>query len=206
MRFVPLLTTMVVLVSLASCNSLSKEECVAADWQVIGDTDGAAGFDPQERFANHVKSCARVKIVPDQTKWYEGYRGGIQRYCTPLSGLTHGEAGDGYHNVCPPETEPAFMRGYGLGRKSYELRSRMNSLLSDISVKEMEIDRLYDEMKNTADDLKRRSLRDEIDQLDRDTRRARRDADDIEYQLGAVQRDIDWFRMNPQATLPMPGY
>jgi chromosome segregation ATPase len=123
-----------------------------------------------------------------------------------LSGLTHGEAGDGYHNVCPPETEPAFMRGYGLGRKSYELRSRMNSLLSDISVKEMEIDRLYDEMKNTADDLKRRSLRDEIDQLDRDTRRARRDADDIEYQLGAVRRDIDWFRMNPQATLPMPGY
>ncbi len=206
MRLIPLLTMMVVLLGLASCNSLSKEECAAADWRVIGDTDGAAGYNPQERFAAHTKSCARIKLVPDQTKWYEGYQTGIVRYCTPLSGLTHGEAGDGYHNVCSPQTEPGFMRGYSLGKRAHELRSRMDSLRSDVSFKEMEIDRKYNDLKNTQDDNQRRAIRDQIDQLDRDIRRARRDAGDVEFQLGAVQRDIDWFRQNPQAPLPLPGY
>ena len=55
---------------LASCNTLSKEECVAADWRVIGENDGATGYEPQQRFAAHAKSCERVKIVPDQTIEY----------------------------------------------------------------------------------------------------------------------------------------
>lgn len=206
MRVVPLLFLPVLMLGLASCNSMSKEECAAADWQVIGDTDGAAGHDPQERFAAHVKSCARIKVVPDQTKWYQGYQAGIVRYCTPMSGLTHGEAGDGYHNVCSPDTEAGFMRGYGLGRKAWELRSRMNSLRNEMTSKEMEMDRRYNELKTAADDNQRRAIRDAIDQLDRDIRRARRDSGDVEYQLGAVQRDVDWFRQNPQAPLPTPGY
>lgn len=204
MRFVPLLTMMVVLLSLASCNSLSKEECAAADWLVIGDTDGAAGYNPQDRFASHVKSCARIKVVPDQTKWYEGYQAGLKRYCTPLSGLTHGEAGDSYHNVCPPETSAGFLKGYGLGRRGYELRSEADSIRSSMSYKESEIDRKYNEMKGSQDENRRRVLRDEIDQLDREIRRMRRDIDDVNFQLGVAQRDIDWFRQNPQA--PMPGY
>nr|WP_245503997.1 DUF2799 domain-containing protein [Rhizobium leguminosarum] len=123
---------------LASCNTLSKEECVAADWRVIGESDGAAGYEPQQRFAAHAKSCERVKIVPDQTIWFQGYQAGLVHYCTPLSGLARGQAGSGYANVCPPETAPGFLRGFGLGSKQHELQARLSSMQSDYSNKETE--------------------------------------------------------------------
>lgn len=205
MRFLPFLAMIGVVLSLASCNSLSKEECVAADWRVIGDTDGAAGYNPQERFADHVKSCTSAKIVPDQTKWYEGYQAGIVRYCTPLSGAVHGEAGDGYHNACPPQTEPGFMRGYSLGKRVYDLRSRLDSLQSSISFKNSEIDRSYNDMKGANED-QRRQIRNQIDDMERESRRMRREADDVSYELSGAQRDLDFFRQNPNVPLSPPGY
>lgn len=200
MRYWALFAASVALLGLASCNSMSKEECVAADWKVIGDADGSAGYDPQERFAAHVKSCARIKVVPDQTVWYAGYQTGLQRYCTPLNGLSRGEAGDGYHNVCPVETASGFLRGYSIGQKAYQWRTRLNSARSDISSKEMRMDRRYNDLKNAKDDKERRAIRDDIDNLDREIRRARRDAGDAEYALQDVEREVEWFRRNPNAT------
>ncbi len=204
MRYLPLLGLAALVVSLASCNSMSKEECRVADWAVVGDTDGAAGREPQGRFADHVRSCAKSGAVPDQTRWYEGYQAGIRRYCTPLSGASAGEAGRSYHNVCPPELAPGFMRGYSLGQRVYDLRSRIDSLNSSASSSEYESDRLYDDMKK-ASDKDRRDMRDRIDDLERDRRRARREADDLGYELGEAERDLAFFRQNPAAP-PLSGY
>ncbi len=205
MRFMPWVGMAAVLMSLASCNTMSKEECRVADWRVVGDTDGAAGHNPQSRFADHVKSCAKSGATPDQTLWYEGYQSGITRYCTPLSGSTNGEAGRAYHNVCSPQLEPGFMRGYGLGKRVYDLRSRIASLRSDMNSRESEIERLYDDMKK-ADDKARRRMRDRIDDLDRDRRRLRREADDLGYELSNAERDLEFFRSSPNARLSPPGY
>ena len=64
---------------LAACQTLSKEECVVADWRVIGEQDGAAGYSPQERFGNHVKACERAGVLPDQTLWNEGFQIGLEK-------------------------------------------------------------------------------------------------------------------------------
>ncbi|MGL3605770.1 DUF2799 domain-containing protein [Rhizobium sp. G187] len=192
------------LAALSSCNSMSKEECAAADWSVIGQADGGAGENPQERFAAHVKSCARINVVPDQTQWYQGYQVGLTRYCTPLNGLSRGEAGDAYYNVCPAETSAGFLRGYGLGQQAYRARSRISSLKSDVSFKDMQIDRNYDAIKRTEDGKMRRTLRDEIDRLERDIRRAEREIADLEFDLYAIERDVEAFRRNPNG--PVPGY
>ena len=181
-------------VFLTSCNSMSKEECAVADWAVVGETDGASGREPQERFAAHVKSCARINIVPDQSAWYKGYQVGVQRYCVPLNGLSRGEAGDPYYNVCPPEQSAAFLQAYGVGRKAYEERSRVNSLRNSISSKEASINRLYEDLKNTTDIQQQRNIRDEIDRLDREIRRARIDVSDAEVRLNTIQREVDSFR------------
>lgn len=194
------------LLVLASCHSMSKEECIAADWRVIGDADGAAGYSPQDRFGAHVESCARVKIVPDQTKWNEGYQVGLQRYCTPLNGLARGEAGDTYYGVCPPQTSEGFLRGYGLGRKLNDARTRLDSLRGEISSKESRMDERYQALKEAKDDNQRRNIRNEIDDLDRDIRRAQREISDRQYDVDQAQRDVDWFRANPKAPLPVPGY
>ena len=206
MRLMLICIGMLVLCVLASCHSMSKEECMAADWRVIGDADGAAGYSPQERFSAHVESCARIKIVPDQTRWNEGYQIGLQRYCTPLNGLARGEAGAAYHNVCPPETGEGFLRGYGLGRKLHDARSRLDSLRSDIRSREARTDERYRALKEAKDDNQRRIIRGEIDDLDRDIRRAQREIRDREYDVDTAQRDVDWFRSNPNASMPPPGY
>lgn len=205
MRFLPLLSMAALVMSLASCNSMSKDECRVADWRVIGDTDGAAGYNPQERFADHVKSCTKAGVTPDQTRWYEGYQSGVTRYCTPLSGATNGEAGNGYHNACPPELETEFMRGYSLGKRVYELRSRVNSLQSGIRFRDSEIDRRYNEMKTAKDD-QRRTLRNQLDDLERERHRMRREADDIGYDLNNARRDLDFFRRNPDLPPPTARY
>ncbi|WP_183954760.1 DUF2799 domain-containing protein, partial [Rhizobium rosettiformans] len=163
-------------------------------------------FRGQTRFAAHVKSCARINIVPDQSRWYQGYQVGVTRYCTPLNGLSRGEAGDRYHNVCPPELAGEFLRGYGIGQKAYTARSRVNSLRNQISTMQSSIDNLYNQMRASQDEQARRNMRDEIDRLDRDIRRARLDVSDAEFALHSVQREVDLFRQNPGQASLAQGY
>lgn len=190
---------------LASCNTLSKEECVAADWRVIGESDGAAGYEPQQRFAAHAKSCERVKIVPDQTIWFQGYQAGLVRYCTPLSGLARGQSGSGYANVCPPETASGFLRGFNLGSKQHGLQDRLNSMQNDYSTKEAEIDELSDKLKD-AKDGDRSEMRRRIEDLEDDMHDIRRDQRDVQDDLDRVNEDVEWFQRNPNAELSAPGY
>lgn len=193
MRFLAFIGLAAVITTLASCGTMSKEECRVADWGVVGDTDGAAGYNPQSRFADHVKSCSKSGATPNQTQWYQGYQTGIKRFCTPLSGASHGESGGAYNNVCPPEMEPGFVRGYSLGKRVYDLRSRIDSLRSDVLSRESEANRLSEELKK-AEDKDRRSLRDRIDDAERDRSRARREADDLGYDLSEAERDLGYFR------------
>ncbi|HEX2147758.1 MAG TPA: DUF2799 domain-containing protein [Pseudorhizobium sp.] len=204
MRYMPFLGVAAAMLMLASCNTMSKDECRVADWRVVGDTDGAAGHDPQNRFADHVRSCSKSGATPDQTLWYEGYQTGIRRYCTPLGGASAGEAGQTYHNVCPSELASEFMRGYGLGKRVHDLRSRINSLNSEASSKEYQADELHDELKK-AEGKERRAIRDRIDDLERERRRARREAEDLGHELSEAERDLAFFRQNPMAQVS-PGY
>lgn len=205
MRFLPFVGLAAVTTILFSCGTMSKEECRVADWTVVGDTDGAAGYEPQSRFADHVRSCSKSGATPNQTQWYQGYQTGIKRFCTPLSGASHGEGGGAYNNVCPVEMEKDFVRGYSLGKRVYDLRSRIDSLRSDISSRESEADRLSEELKK-AEDKDRRGIRDRIDDLERDRSRARREADDLGYDLQDAERDLAYFRQNPNAPMVRGGY
>ncbi|MDO1582520.1 DUF2799 domain-containing protein [Rhizobium oryzicola] len=183
---------------------MSKEECVAANWKVVGESDGANGYNPQSRFAEHTKSCARVKIVPDQTVWYSGFQEGIKRYCTPQSGAIHGEAGDEYNNACPAELQSGFMSGYSLGKRVRDLRGQLDNINSDISNREQDTDQAYKDLK-TAQDQERGPLKMRIDDNDFNIRRLRRDADDVSAQLSAAERDLAAFRANPQfIAMPRP--
>lgn len=211
MRLLPMIGAAAGLVSLASCNSMSKDECRVADWRVIGDTDGAAGYNPQGRFADHVKSCARIGLTPDQTIWYEGFQTGVRRYCTPLGGAAAGEAGKPYNNACPPELEGEFMRGYTVGKRVGDLRYRVSTLENSIRSKDYESDRKYAEMKQEKDERRRRDIRDQIEDLDRDTRRMRREIDDVKYELEDAQADLDDFRLTvsppvQSGRVAAPGY
>ena len=181
---------------LINCQTLSKEECVAADWRVIGEQDGAAGHSPQQRFGDHVKACDKAGIVPDQAVWNQGYQIGLKRFCTPLSGLAHGQKGGAYANICPAETAPAFLEGYSVGQKQHSKNNEIRSIKNRIRSSEAEIsrnERLITEGKidQSEAESKIRFSRRQINDLNRELGRK-------EYELQDINREVEDFRLNQQ--------
>jgi hypothetical protein len=191
MKLYPALVLLACLV-LSSCQTMSKEECAVADWRVIGEQDGAAGYNPQERFARHVKACTKAGVAADQTAWYQGYQQGLPRYCTPLNGLSVGSQGQSYANVCPLNLEAGFREGYDLGRVHYEKKSEINSLESRIRSLEQSI--RDDEKLLSAGTEDRRAVERRIDDNRRDIRDMDRDIGRLESDLRRIEDDMEDFR------------
>lgn len=188
---------------LGSCATMSKEECVAADWRVVGETDGAAGYDPQSRFAAHAKSCEKAGIVPDQTVWYQGFQSGVVRYCTPLNGLQQGKAGKTYHNVCPADAADGFLRGYNLGKAEHDQRRRVESLENQIRQSEYRISELKEKI--AKGEIEAKAGEGEIRRMHRDIQRLRFEKQRKELDLRAIERDGEIFAANPDMVIP-PRY
>jgi hypothetical protein len=121
------LPALAVVATLTGCASLSERECRNADWYAIGTRDGRNGADAG-RIAEHEKACAELGIQPDRTQWAAGRADGLAAYCTPRRGFDVGESGGVYGGVCGPETEPAFLRAYDLGRELADARARLETI------------------------------------------------------------------------------
>ncbi|MBU4527331.1 MAG: DUF2799 domain-containing protein [Hoeflea sp.] len=176
----------------SSCQTLSKEECAVADWRVIGEQDGAAGYNPQDRFARHVKACTKAGVAADQTLWYQGYQQGLPRYCTPLNGLTVGSEGKSYANVCPIDLDAGFREGYDLGRIYHQKKSEISSLESRTRAVEQEIradEELIRATKTDPREIYRRidANRWKIRDMERETGR-------LQSELRRIEADMDNFR------------
>jgi hypothetical protein len=177
---------------LGSCQTLSKEECAVADWRVIGEQDGAAGYNPQDRFARHVKACTKAGVAADQSAWYQGYQQGLPRYCTPLNGLSVGSQGDSYGNVCPTNLDAGFREGYDLGRIHYEKKREISNAESRIRSLEQQI--RDDEKLLVAGTEDRRTVERRIDDNRRNIRDLDRDTGRLESELRGIEADMEAFR------------
>jgi hypothetical protein len=71
---------------LSSCASLSKDECLYADWQIVGYEDDAAGRGSR-RMGDHRKACADHAVEPDKAAYDGGYNEGLQMFCIYDRGL-----------------------------------------------------------------------------------------------------------------------
>ncbi len=181
---------------ISTCASLTKEECLTSDWQLIGQRDGEQGVDPQRQFRRHINACEKANVTPDHVLWNQGYQQGLQRYCTPVKGLVVGQQGAVYNNVCPPESERGFLRGYLLGKKEFTLRSRVKSLDNQAKSLKVEIDALLDKIPK-ADPGQVQSLRLQIN-LKRDERDlVVREKESTTYQLSRIERVGEQFLQDP---------
>lgn len=194
MRFLPLISVLVLAMFAASCQTMSKEECAVADWRVVGEQDGAAGYAPQQRFAQHAKSCQKAGVPADQTTWYQGYQQGLPRYCTPLNGLEQGRSGRSYANVCPPELDAGFRSGYDLGRRYNQKKSEISSLESRIRSAE-ESNRSTEGMIREGK-IDQREAERSMRENRRNIREWNRDIGRLEGELGRIDYEMDTFRYN----------
>ncbi|MBB3133476.1 hypothetical protein FHS26_001180 [Rhizobium pisi] len=178
---------------LTSCYTISKKECLAGDWKGIGFTDGFNGYQPQARFEGHIKSCKRVKVVPNLTLWNQGYKKGLLRYCTASSGLWEGQHGYGYNGLCPPKTEAEFLRGHELGYRQYSLEAELERLKDEANDKEEELEDLSEKLK-TVPEAQKYEIRSDIRDLEWELTKIRDKQRDVESDLYLAEGAVARFR------------
>jgi hypothetical protein len=132
-RHKPFLTgaILVVLVLLQGCATLDKDECILADWRLIGYQDGVAGKSATI-VGEYRKDCAKHAVVPDLDAYRAGREEGLQQYCKADNGYRLGNAGRGLPAVCPKALEGDFRDAYNAGKELYQARSAVNRTQSRI--------------------------------------------------------------------------
>ncbi len=180
----------VLAIVVASCQTMSKEECAVADWRIVGETDGAAGR-TTDYILKHAKACQRIGIEPDQSAWLSGREAGLIRYCTPQNAVRVGSEGKSYANVCPPQLDGLFTQGYQLGKRVHEARARRDSIQSDISRKENERRELTASL--GKDPAKDAAIRAQISQLDRDIGFLYGSQNSVNLELGRAEAEAEGF-------------
>lgn len=122
-RFTAILTIWL----LGGCASMSKEECLYADWQAIGYEDGARGA-PVSAISSRRQACVKqIGEAPDMAEYLAGREQGLRQFCQPSNGFRLGADGANYHGVCAGPEGDSFAAAYESGRHLYNLESAVDS-------------------------------------------------------------------------------
>lgn len=125
---------------LASCATLSEDQCRAADWRVIGQTDGSNGRDA-DFILQHAKACNKIGILPVRADWEAGRQEGLKLYCRPRRAYEEGAKGRSLKPVCPVDNlarlERANARGltwHRIGRDISEAQNEIGRINNQLSL------------------------------------------------------------------------
>lgn len=189
-------------VLLGSCETMSKDQCLAGAWGEKGYQDGSNGL-PMSRLDDHAKACAQFGVTPEPTAYQSAREDGLSRYCTVPRGFQAGREGSDYYGVCTPEQETDFLPAYHDGqtvhaaeaavasaRSSVEsLGGRLAELDDKITAKQAEArqDGLTDEQRDAVRNRIQEIRRERAD-TERDWRRAQSEVDDAERSARFVHR------------------
>ena len=121
-----------ILALLQGCATLDKDECMLADWRLIGYQDGVAGKSAAA-VGEYREDCAKHAVVPDLDAYRAGREEGLQQYCKASNGFRLGNTGRGFSTICPVAQEGDFRDAYNAGRKLYLARSDVNKTQSRIN-------------------------------------------------------------------------
>jgi len=135
------------LLGLSGCATMSADECAMSDWHTIGFEDGARGY-TADQLGNRRKACAKHGVAPDFSAYQAGREEGLRQYCQPSRGFSLGASGARYNGVCPVAMEVDFVDAYNSGHRLYTLRSRVNNATNQISAKKHQLDNAQDRIRS----------------------------------------------------------
>lgn len=133
-----LIAAAVLALAVQGCASMSKNECLTADWHAIGYESGIRG-QRESQISEHRKACAEHGVTPNLARYLEGREAGLQKFCEPGNGYRLGRAGTRYAGVCPPRLEDGFLRSYSAGRQLYDMQQNINRLGRRIRARQAEL-------------------------------------------------------------------
>lgn len=119
---------------LASCATLSQEQCEAGDWRAIGFNDGADGR-PADRLSSHIEACSEYGVPVDNALYQSGRVEGLRVYCRLDNAERTGTSGERYYGVCEGALGVAFARIHAAGNDIYQMEAELNSIDSEIDSK-----------------------------------------------------------------------
>ncbi|MEI8159365.1 MAG: DUF2799 domain-containing protein [Burkholderiales bacterium] len=186
---------------LASCATMSPEECKVADWREVGQRDGLNGK-PLSHLHDRAEDCGKVGVAINTQAYTVGRNLGLRSYCRLENAVPLGLAGGSYAGVCPPEIDQVFQYRFQVARAVHDLRTDVKNLddrtvnlerqLRDINyseerrLKEATTDEQRKKVRQSIDD-ERRHIRGELSDADRQLRRKRDELRSAEYALGNLR-------------------
>lgn len=117
---------------LSACATLSRNECVTADWQTIGLEDGSKGY-PVNRIGDHRKACAEHGVTPDLESYQTGHANGLRLYCVPRNGYQVGKRGGSDAGLCPTDLQGAFSAALSSGQEIYQAEKAVENWQKSLS-------------------------------------------------------------------------
>jgi hypothetical protein len=186
---------------LASCATMSPEECKVADWREVGQRDGLNGK-TTDYLQSRMEDCSKVGVMVNVQAYRAGRDLGLRSYCRLENAIPLGLNGGDYAGVCPPAVDLQFQQRFQLARSVYDLRSEVRSLDDRIESLERRLrenhhdeDKRLKEARNDDErkklhktiDEERRDLRHDLSETDRRLRRKRDELRSAEYALGNVR-------------------
>ena len=182
---------------ISGCASMGKDECLHADWQIIGYEDGARGY-AGTRIGVHRKACAKHGVAPDMAAYEAGRLKGLQEWCTPRNGYRLGLKGNRYNGVCPQSLESPFIEAMGRGRAvhGYEkqvqkARQELKEMRAGLEVMDTDLQAMKAELISDDTTPRRRlMLLGEIRKLEADRDLHINDIEDMEDQVADMQANL----------------
>jgi len=101
-----------------SCETISEDQCFAADWADKGYSDGANG-QARSSLNDYIEACSKFGADVDRSRYLEGYESGLTHYCTYDTGFSRAEQGNSYTSACSGPLAAEFRRGYEDGARNY---------------------------------------------------------------------------------------
>lgn len=142
---------LLLLIPLAGCATLSEDQCLKADWEAIGQADGAKGRTP-DFIDQHARACNQYGVAPIRSEWEAGRQQGLPLYCRPANAWQEGADGHRLSPVCPAE-------GLALLQRANDRGLTYHRIGQDMAEAEREIDRIGAELAALpADDPSRAAL------------------------------------------------
>ncbi len=172
------LVVLAVVAGLAGCATLNEDQCRSADWYELGLRDGSEG-EPRSLLLEHREACAEYGVHPNTPRYMEGRRHGLRDYCRIDNAFQSGLDGHQYQGVCPPGIDLKFRRYNAAAYDVHETRLEIEKVDDQLSDKERQL------LNKKLKDEKRRDLRQEIRDLDRERARLR---DDLRYREQELDR------------------
>jgi len=189
--------SVVLVLLLSACASMNEEECLSANWNMIGLEDGARGASINT-LSQHRKACAKVGVVPDRSQYEAGHAEGMERFCNYDNGYSLGDSGAKINLECPQSAQ-SFVAGYEKGLRVHRAREQLNianraiaKTQSDIESLSIDISALEAELVDGLGDRhSRREALINLEQLQEELQVQTEDLVHQQYRQQRAQRQYD---------------